>query len=110
MITGENTRQEDVPEGAWFLPFLSEAGQTDLRRICGTNMKQEFYYQQMNKAQQNAYRAMLDGFESLSPEFPVLRLDGKENKRDENSPGVQDKPAGPAGRGNGAGGKGKVRA
>ena len=41
-------------------------------------MKQEFYYQQMNKAQQNAYRAMLDGFESLSPEFPVLRLDGKE--------------------------------
>lgn len=78
MITGENTRQEDVPEGAWFLPFLSEAGQTDLRRICGTNMKQEFYYQQMNKAQQNAYRAMLDGFESLSPEFPVLRLDGKE--------------------------------
>lgn len=40
-------------------------------------MKQEFYYQQMNKAQQNAYRAMLDGFESLSPEFPVLRLDGK---------------------------------
>ena len=78
MITGENTRQEDVPEGAWFLPFLSEAGQTDLRRICGTNMKQEFYYQQMNKAQQNAYRAMLDGFESPSPEFPVLRLDGKE--------------------------------
>ena len=78
MITGENTRQEDVPEGAWFLPFLSEAGQTDLRRICGTNMKQEFYYQQMNKAQKNAYRAMLDGFESLSPEFPVLRLDGKE--------------------------------
>ena len=41
-------------------------------------MKQEFYYQQMNKAQQNAYRAMLDGFASLSPEFPVLRLDGKE--------------------------------
>ena len=78
MITGENTRQEDVPKGAWFLPFLSEAGQTDLRRICGTNMKQEFYYQQMNKAQQNAYRAMLDGFASLSPEFPVLRLDGKE--------------------------------
>lgn len=46
----------------------TEAGQTDIRRICGTNMKHEFYYQQMNKAQQSAYRAMLGGFESLSPE------------------------------------------
>lgn len=41
-------------------------------------MKQEYYYQQMGKAQQSAYRAMLDGFEAIAPEFPVPRLDGKE--------------------------------
>lgn len=40
-------------------------------------MKQEYYYQQMNKTEQTVYRAMLDGFENLSPQFPVLRLDGK---------------------------------
>ena len=41
-------------------------------------MKQEYYYQHMNKAQQSVYRAMLDGFEMISPEFPVLRLDGRD--------------------------------
>ena len=41
-------------------------------------MKQEYYYQQMNKAEQAAYRAMLDGLEAMQPEFPVLRLDGRE--------------------------------
>lgn len=40
-------------------------------------MKQEYYYQQMNKTEQTVYRAMLEGFENLSPQFPVLRLDGK---------------------------------
>lgn len=41
-------------------------------------MRDGYYFQQMNKGQQSVYRAMLDGFEALSPEFPVLRLDGKE--------------------------------
>lgn len=41
-------------------------------------MKQEYYYQHMDKAEQSAYRAMLDGFEMISPEFPVLRLDGRD--------------------------------
>ena len=40
-------------------------------------MKQEYYYQHMNKAEQSVYRAMLAGFEMISPEFPVLRLDGR---------------------------------
>lgn len=40
-------------------------------------MKQEYYYQQMNKSEQAVYRAMLAGFEAISPEFPVLRLDGR---------------------------------
>ena len=41
-------------------------------------MKQEYYYQHMNKAEQSVYRAMLAGFEMISPEFPVLRLDGRD--------------------------------
>lgn len=40
-------------------------------------MKQEYYYQHMNKQEQSAYRAMLAGLEAMSPEFPVLRLDGR---------------------------------
>lgn len=40
-------------------------------------MKQEYYYQHMNKQEQSAYRAMLAGFEAMSPAFPVLRLDGR---------------------------------
>ena len=40
-------------------------------------MKQGYYYQQMSKEEQSACRSMLEGFEALSPEFPVPRLDGK---------------------------------
>lgn len=41
-------------------------------------MKQEYYFQQMNKTQQTVYREMLDGLRNIAPEFPVLRLDGQE--------------------------------
>lgn len=41
-------------------------------------MKEEYYYRQMNRASQSAYRAMYDGFLSLSSGFPVLRLEGRE--------------------------------
>lgn len=41
-------------------------------------MKQEYYFQQMNRVQQSVYRAMYDGFLALAPEFPVLKLDGRE--------------------------------
>ena len=41
-------------------------------------MKQEYYFSQMNKAQQAAYRAMLDGFLAISAGFMVPRLDGRE--------------------------------
>lgn len=41
-------------------------------------MKQEHYFQQMDKAQQSVYRAMLDGFRATAAEFPVLRLPGSE--------------------------------
>lgn len=41
-------------------------------------MMQEYYFQQMNRAQQSVYRAMLDGFRATASEFPVLRLSGSE--------------------------------
>ena len=41
-------------------------------------MKQEYYFQQMNREEKQVYRAMYDGFTALSPEFPVLRLERKE--------------------------------
>lgn len=41
-------------------------------------MIQEYYFQQMNKVQQAAYRAMLDSFLAIAPEFPVIRLEGRE--------------------------------
>lgn len=41
-------------------------------------MRQEYYFQQMNKAQQAAYRQMMDGFGNISAEFPVLKLENKE--------------------------------
>ena len=41
-------------------------------------MKQEFYYQQMNKRQQMVYREILEGFLSIQPEFPVLKTGNKE--------------------------------
>lgn len=41
-------------------------------------MKQEFYYQQMNKTQQMVYQGMLDGFLSIRQEFPVLKTGNKE--------------------------------
>ena len=41
-------------------------------------MKQEYYFQQMNREEKQVYRAMYDGFTALAPEFPVLRLEGKE--------------------------------
>lgn len=41
-------------------------------------MKQEYYYSQMTRDQQEAYRAMLGGLEAISPEFPVPRLGGRE--------------------------------
>lgn len=37
-----------------------------------------YYYNQLNKAQQNAYYAMKSGLQSLAPSFQVPRLDGKE--------------------------------
>ena len=41
-------------------------------------MRQEYYYQHMTKGEQSAYRSMLDGFEAIAPEFPVLNLGGRE--------------------------------
>lgn len=41
-------------------------------------MIQEYYFQQMNKVQQAVYRAMLDGFLAIAPEFAVLRLEDRE--------------------------------
>lgn len=38
----------------------------------------EYYYEQLNKAEQKAYHAIRVGLESLAPSFPVPRLDGKE--------------------------------
>lgn len=43
----------------------------------GEEMEQ-YYYNQMNKIQQSAYHAMKTGLLSLSPSFPVPRLDGRE--------------------------------
>lgn len=37
-----------------------------------------YYYNQMNKAQQAAYHAMLTGFTAIAPVFPVVRLDMRE--------------------------------
>lgn len=37
-----------------------------------------YYYNQLNKAQQNAYYAMKSGLQSLAPSFQVPRLEGKE--------------------------------
>ena len=37
-----------------------------------------YYYNQLNKQQQNAYYAMKAGLQSLAPSFSVPRLDGKE--------------------------------
>ena len=37
-----------------------------------------FYYQQMNKTHQIVYREMLEGLKAIAPEFPVLKIDGKE--------------------------------
>ena len=41
-------------------------------------MKQEHYYRQMNKWQQAAYYAMLEGFRLIAPEFDVPKLDNRE--------------------------------
>ena len=51
-----------------------------LRHRCKKDevMKQEYYFQQMNREEKQVYRAMYDGFTALAPEFPVLRLEGKE--------------------------------
>lgn len=40
-------------------------------------MKQGYYYQHMDKNEQAAYRAMKEGLESMAPEFPVPRLEGR---------------------------------
>lgn len=40
-------------------------------------MRQEYYYGQMTKAEQSAYRAMLEGFLAIAQEFPVPRLEGR---------------------------------
>lgn len=37
-----------------------------------------YYYNHMNKMEQNAYRAMKGGLMSLEPSFPVPRLEGRE--------------------------------
>lgn len=41
-------------------------------------VKQEYYFQQMDKSRQTVYREMLDGLTKLSAEFPVMKLDGRE--------------------------------
>lgn len=41
-------------------------------------MKEEYYYQQMNKAQKAVYYAMYEGFGQILPGFFVPRLDGRE--------------------------------
>ncbi|WP_346698269.1 transglutaminase domain-containing protein [Catenibacillus scindens] len=41
-------------------------------------MKQEHYYRQMNKSQQAAYYAMMEGFLAISPEFDVPRLENRD--------------------------------
>ena len=41
-------------------------------------MKQEYYFSQMNKAWQAAYRAMLDGFFNIAADFAVPRLSDQE--------------------------------
>lgn len=41
-------------------------------------MRQEYYYRQMSKPHQIAYRAMYEGLREISSEFPVLKLDNKE--------------------------------
>lgn len=41
-------------------------------------MKQEYYYRQMTREQQSAYRAMLEGFLDAAAEFPVPGLEGRE--------------------------------
>lgn len=41
-------------------------------------MKQEYYFQQMNREEKQVYRAMYDGFYGAVAEFPVLRLERKE--------------------------------
>lgn len=39
---------------------------------------ENYYYNRLNKAQQNAYHAMKTGLQSLAPSFPVPRLEAKE--------------------------------
>lgn len=56
----------------------SQTGYAVLSSYKDKIMKQEYYYQQMTKAQQSSYRAMLEGFSSVSPEFPVPGLEGRE--------------------------------
>lgn len=41
-------------------------------------MSQEYYFSQLNKGQQEAYRNMQAGFEQISSEFQVRRLDNRE--------------------------------
>ena len=41
-------------------------------------MKEEYYYQQMNKSQKAAYYAMVEGFSGILPDFSVPRLSGRE--------------------------------
>lgn len=39
---------------------------------------EKYYYNRLNKAQQNTYHAMKTGLESLAPSFQIPRLDAKE--------------------------------
>lgn len=41
-------------------------------------MTQDYYYRQMSRDEQEAYRNMLSGFQDISPEFPVRRLENRE--------------------------------
>lgn len=41
-------------------------------------MTQDYYYRQMSRDEQEAYRNMLSGFQDVSPEFPVRRLENRE--------------------------------
>ncbi len=41
-------------------------------------MKREYYFRQLTKVQQSAYRAMYEGFTACKTEFPVVRLPDRE--------------------------------